>query len=205
MSTAPQAVIVVPTRNQADSLDRCLDSLRADRSQVSREIVVVDNGSTDHTAEVVASHAAGASLRIRRVWDPTPGASRARNAGIAQSQAPLILFADDDITVHDGWADALIASLSAPSVVAAGGRVLPAWSGTPPEWLLDGPQVTSAALEDYGAVSFRCGPDRLPFSANLGFRRSALAPIRQPFDERRGHRGRVAMGPRARRRDPVRG
>jgi hypothetical protein len=104
------------------------------------------------------------------------------------------MFADDDVTVHDGWADALSGALSIPGVVAAGGRVLPAWSGRPPKWLIDGPQQANAALEDYGDVSFACGPHRLPFGANLGFRRAALDSFRQPFDERLGHRGRVAMG-----------
>jgi hypothetical protein len=113
---------------------------------------------------------------------------------MAQSAAPLILFTDDDVTVHDGWADALCGALLSPAVVAAGGRVLPAWSGTPPKWLIDGPQQANAALEDYGSVSFACGPSRLPFGANLGFRRAALDSFRQPFDERLGHRGRVAMG-----------
>jgi hypothetical protein len=190
----PAAVIIVPTRNQAESLDRCLESLRADSSQVQREIVVVDNGSSDRTAEVVASYSAADGVPIRRVWEPHTGACRARNTGIAQSTAPLILFADDDVAVHDEWADSLARAVSRPGAVAAGGRILPCWSGSVPQWLLDGPQVTNAALEDYGPVSFRCTADRLPFGANLGFRRSALRPYRQPWDERLGHRGRVAMG-----------
>ena len=194
MSAAPEAVIIIPTRNQAENLDRCLAALRADSSQVQREVVVVDNGSSDRTAEVVAAHAAADGVPIRRVWEPHAGACRARNTGIAQSKAPLVLFADDDVTVHDKWADSLVRALSQPGTVAAGGRILPAWSGSVPEWLLDGPQVTNAALEDYGPVSFRCDADRLPFGANLGFRRSALQPYRQPWDERLGHRGRVAMG-----------
>jgi glycosyltransferase involved in cell wall biosynthesis len=194
MNATLEAVIIIPTRDQAGSLDRCLSALCADSSQVPREIVVVDNGSSDHTADVVSSHASATPSRVRRVWEPKPGASLARNVGIARSAAPLILFVDDDVTVHDGWADALANALSVPGVVAAGGRILPAWSGAVPQWLLDGPQRTNAALDDYGALSFRCASDRLPFGANLGFRRTALAPFRQPFDERLGHRGRVAMG-----------
>ena len=194
MSVAPQAVVIVPTRNHADSLDRCLRALCADSSYVAREIVVVDNGSTDNTADVVASVASDAPLPVRRVSEPRAGACRARNVGIAESAAPFVLFADDDVTAHDGWADALVGALSAAGVVAAGGRVLPVWSGTAPKWLIEGPAQGNAALEDYGTVSFGCGPERLPFGANLGFRRTALVSFRQPFDERLGHRGRVAMG-----------
>lgn len=193
MTATPEAVVVVTTRDRSESLDRCLSALRADSSEVSREIVVVDNGSSDDTAEVVSSHALADSTRVRRVWEPNPGQCRARNTGIARSGAPLILLADDDVTVHDGWSDALAAALSAPEVVAVGGRVLPAWSGTVPDWL-DGQRRMNVGLEDYGSVSFSCTADRLPFGANLAFRRTVLAPFRGPFDERLGHRGRVAMG-----------
>ena len=94
------AVVAVTTRNRASSLDRCLTAVAADSSQVSREILVVDNGSTDDTAEVVSQHAEHAVWPVRVVRGARPGVARARNIAVAASEAPLILFV---IAVFNLW------------------------------------------------------------------------------------------------------
>ncbi len=93
--------IVVPTYNQADLLAECLQSL-GDQTLPpdAYEIVVVDDGSTDHTGAVLDTFQAS-FLRIARVRFPVNrGRSAARNAGIAHAVSPLILFVDSDIVVR---------------------------------------------------------------------------------------------------------
>jgi GT2 family glycosyltransferase len=85
--------IVIATRNRAELLAGALASLRAQLGAPAAEIVVVDNGSSDATAEVAGAHGA------RVVREPEPNRARARNAGVAAAGGELVLFVDDDVIV----------------------------------------------------------------------------------------------------------
>jgi GT2 family glycosyltransferase len=90
--------VVIPTYNQADLLKESLRSL-VDQSLLTDayEIIVVDDGSTDHTATVLREF--GPPVRVVRL--PTNrGRSAARNAGIREASAPLIVLIDSDIVVR---------------------------------------------------------------------------------------------------------
>ncbi len=103
----PDVSVVVPTRNRARLLRQALRTVRWQRG-VDLEAVVVDDGSTDHTAEWVAGLG---DPRVRVVrHERALGASVARNRGSAAAQGRYIAFLDDD----DLWApDKLIAQLAA--------------------------------------------------------------------------------------------
>jgi GT2 family glycosyltransferase len=90
--------VVMPTYNQADLLKESLRSLVDQMlSHGAYEIVVVDDGSTDHTATVLSEF--GPPVRVVRL--PTNrGRSAARNAGIRAAGAPLIVLVDSDIIVR---------------------------------------------------------------------------------------------------------
>jgi glycosyltransferase involved in cell wall biosynthesis len=89
--------VVVPTHNRSALLALTLRSVLWQR-HVDLEVVVVDDGSTDDTAQVVAGLG---DPRIRRVHHPTPqGVSAARNRGIAEASGDWVAFVDDD----DLWA-----------------------------------------------------------------------------------------------------
>ncbi len=93
--------VVVPSYNQADLLAECLRSLRAQTLAPDLyEIIVVDDGSTDRTPEVLAECGAD-HVRVRGIRFPTNrGRSAARNAGITCAVAPLVLFVDSDVVVR---------------------------------------------------------------------------------------------------------
>lgn len=105
--------VVIPTRNRRGLLVRTLRSVLAQEG-VSFEVLVVDDGSTDGTAEAVAQLR---DHRVHLIRNPSRGVSAARNAGLAQSTSPWVAFLDDD----DLWApnkllsqlDALRSSTSA--------------------------------------------------------------------------------------------
>jgi len=89
--------VVIPTYNQADLLRECLRAIREQTLDPSAyEIIVVDDGSTDHTARVLgeADHTVVVRLPTNR------GRSAARNAGIARSRGPLVVFIDSDVVVR---------------------------------------------------------------------------------------------------------
>lgn len=86
--------VVVPTRNQAQYIAQCLDSVRAQTFQPNR-VIVVNDGSTDQTAAILERY--GRSWDRLQIHSIQPhGASYARNVGISASTAPLVAFLDSD-------------------------------------------------------------------------------------------------------------
>jgi glycosyltransferase involved in cell wall biosynthesis len=109
--------VIVCTRNRAQSLRTTLDSLvRQDPPGGDWEIVVVDNGSTDETPEVVGAFAPHG---VRYTVESEPGLGRARNAGIAIARGSLLAFTDDDIIVHSDWAARIRSRFAQASDISA--------------------------------------------------------------------------------------
>ena len=127
--------VIVPTFNRASSLDALLADLKAQSGDARFEILVADNGSADDTRDVVERHASD-DHRIRYLFEPTPGASCARNAGIAAASAPILAFIDDDVRPRRDWVWSIVRAFAAhPEVDCIGGRVEPRWPVPPPRWL----------------------------------------------------------------------
>src|SRR2546428_3124653 len=122
------ASVVIPSRNRRATLMALLE--RVGPQTAGAEIVVVDNGSTDGTREALARLEADG--RVRVVLEPTPGATRARNAGARAARGDLLAFVDDDALPADGWLAALLAPFANPHVAAAGGRLAPRLARAPP-------------------------------------------------------------------------
>ncbi|HEX6460182.1 MAG TPA: sulfotransferase [Thermoleophilaceae bacterium] len=91
----PQISVVIPTHERAELLERSLESFTAQTLPRSRfEVIVVDDGSEDPTADVCARLAEDLQLRYLRI--DKAGTSAAKNLGLFASKAPLVLFFDDD-------------------------------------------------------------------------------------------------------------
>jgi len=105
--------VIICTRNRGPRLQHTLDSLAAMTvpRELSWEIVVVDNNSTDSTRHVVEQFAATAGLDVRYVFEARFGLSFARNSGIAASRGTMIAFTDDDCIVDTQWLAAAAAEL----------------------------------------------------------------------------------------------
>src|SRR6476620_7371103 len=94
--------VVVPTRNRSRLLRATLESLLAQSAPgINYEVLVIDNDSSDDTAQLVASY--GHADLIRYFHEPRTGASYARNRGIAESTAPILAFTDDDCRPSPSW------------------------------------------------------------------------------------------------------
>jgi N-acetylglucosaminyl-diphospho-decaprenol L-rhamnosyltransferase len=113
--------IVIVSFNARDDLARCLESLRAAPPAIAHEIVVVDNASSDGSAE-----AASAVPGVRLIALPANvGFAAANNAGIRATSGDLVLLLNSDTIVPPGAIDGLVAALDAvPDAAAAGPRLV---------------------------------------------------------------------------------
>lgn len=117
----PRVGIVIPAFNVESFVADSLDSLIA-QDFVDWECVVVDDGSTDATAQVVARYT---EPRIRLVRQENAGVSAARNRGLAESAAPAVLFLDGDDLLHPSALRRLEESLRAnPDAVLVFGTTM---------------------------------------------------------------------------------
>lgn len=90
----PQISVIIPSFNRAWTLAHAIDSVLA-QTVAPKEIIVVDDGSTDHTSEVLAAY--GDSIRV--LVQPNKGVSSARNLGIRHSTGEFVALLDSD----DQW------------------------------------------------------------------------------------------------------
>jgi glucosyl-dolichyl phosphate glucuronosyltransferase len=177
LGAAPPAVsIVVPTFNRSRLLLRTLQSLAAQVEAPSYEVLVVDNNSSDDTSAVVAAFAREWPL-VRYLLERRPGASCARNRGIAESRAAIVGFIDDDVEAEPRWVATIHRTFwREPSVDCIGGRIYARWAAPPPSWFSDrhwGP----VALQDKTGVTTTVDADHaVPclMTANFACRRAAL-------------------------------
>jgi len=102
--------VIIPARNAECTLDRQLEALAQQDFREPWEIVVVDNGSTDGTRELVESWQAKL-CHLRLIHEPRPGVNRARNAGVAAARADRILLCDADDIVDAAWVRVLTSTL----------------------------------------------------------------------------------------------
>ncbi|MAS09667.1 glycosyltransferase family 2 protein [Salinisphaera sp.] len=184
-----QISVVMTTFNRSDLLAQTLDSLAAAApNQLSWQLIVVDNASTDRTADVLASYAE--SLPIVSLYEPVAGYARAKNRGLEQATGEIIVFTDDDVIVASNWLSALFdASQRWPDVNIFGGRIQPVLPDQLPPWLRSETMQTRMTRRfgyfyprsDEGFV------DQSPIGCNLALRASVVGDLR--LDENRGADG----------------
>ena len=185
--------VAICTWNRASLLDQTLARLGelAVPEAVSWEVLVVDNGSSDATGEVLARYAPPASpLPLRCAREERRGLSRARNRAVTEARGELIAWTDDDVQVDPDWLAAYAAAArELPHADFFGGPILPWFDGAPPAWVAASlPAISSAfALCDLGPSRAPLSAQHLPYGANFAVR--AAVQRRHLFDPALGRIG----------------
>lgn len=165
--------VILCTYNRCQTLVKALDSVVASilPDSIGWEVLVVDNNSTDQTRRAVEDFSRRVPDRVRYLFEPQQGLSRARNAGIRDARGEIVAFLDDDVTVDPTWLQNLTAALHNGEWAGAGGRVLPQWICSPPAWLPLKERYALAPLAVFD-LGIQAGPlAEPPFGANMAFRR----------------------------------
>lgn len=108
--------IVIPTFNGASRIGRCLDALVRQIASRTAEILVVNDGSTDNTAEIVGSYP-----QVRLITQANAGPAAARNRGAQEARGKIILFTDDDCVPMPNWVEEMIRPFRDPEVIGVRG------------------------------------------------------------------------------------
>ena len=135
------------------------------------ELLVVNNNSTDATDDVIASFIG--RLPIRRLFEPRPGLSNARNTAVREARGEYLLWTDDDSFVDERWLAAYAeAFVRWSKATVFGGPIRPWFATPPPQWLKRvWPMVSGVyGFRDLGSIPLRFdGSARMPFGANFAW------------------------------------
>ncbi len=180
--------MVIPARNEQATLPRQLDALLAQEVDAEWEIIVVDNGSTDSTAETV-TRLALEHPRLRLVHESRPGVCHARNAGVTAARSDALAFCDADDVVGAGWVSGMIDAVRSHPLVT-GSQELDALN---PAWLAGsrGRRLEGRPSSFHGLFSY-------PAGNNFGVRRDLFDRL-GGFDQRFAGAEDVELALRARR------
>lgn len=122
MKVSPKISVIIPTYNRADMLARVLPSYL--RSDMVYEVIIVDDGSNDHT-KTMLEYLRDSDSRVRYIRHQTnQGMTYARNTGIEHVQRDLILISEDDLEVAHGTLEILVSHLvNTGADIIAGRRI----------------------------------------------------------------------------------
>src|ERR1700733_15010053 len=111
--------VYIPAYNSAEFLSVAIDGLLA-QTLPADEILVIDDGSRDATAEIAARYAAVTLVRHKR----NSGLGAARNTGFRTACNELIASLDADCVPDPGWLAGLARHFNEPKVAGVGGRLI---------------------------------------------------------------------------------
>ena len=180
----PEVSFIVCTRDRAAVLEACIGSIRAAcraHPAFAAELVVVDNGSRDDTAQYLSTMAATSDMPLTAIHAPRPGLAAARNAGLSRAHGRVLVFVDDDCRLDRNYL------IDLERHYASGEK-----------WLIRGGRVEIGDARDLPFTIKRCEkrerltpavhPGGFVLGCNMTMHRDVAARI-GPFDERFGAGG----------------
>lgn len=180
MSEKPKVSFIICTYNRADYLKDSLQSLIHSAAGYPVEILVIDNNSTDSTPDVCANSKTAAEekdVSFQQVLETKQGLSHARNRGIKEATADIVIFLDDDIGVPDFFVSAWLSFFeSFPEAKAAGGKIHVQFDDPRPEWM-SSYLLPLLGHHDHGETIKPYKSNDYPFGGNMAFRKEVFDEI----------------------------
>lgn len=186
--------VVFATRNRAEQLRETLASYeKLDTQALQWELVVINNGSSDDTLQVLETYANRLPLRWLSVAEP--GQNRARNAALDSIRSHLVVFTDDDVLPEPNYLNAYVEACARwPNDAIFGACVCPAFPAEAPGWMTRPDfEFSSTAFARYAPAESEGVVSRHPYGPSFAILRKVIADRR--FNEDLGPQtGSYAMG-----------
>jgi glycosyltransferase involved in cell wall biosynthesis len=123
MMIPPAVSVIIPAYNAEKSIIQNLSALAEQKCAFGFEIIVVDDGSTDRTRDLVEefNENSGSSVGVRLVKASHRGPAAARNIGVKEARSDTVLFIDADCIVQEEWLSSMVEQLFADASIAGVG------------------------------------------------------------------------------------
>lgn len=184
-----KVTVAICTHNRAKDTGEAIVSVLTqsfDKGEI--EIIVVDNRSSDDTAQVVEGLRQRHGNRIRYVFEDRLGLSVARNRAIREANGEYILFLDDDALASSHWVRHIVDVFERDEAIGCvGGKIDPIWEAGEPDWIPEEYRSVFTILDYSKGVKEMPAP-AIPYGANVAFRKSVFEHY-EPFREDLGRVG----------------
>ena len=177
--TPKLASVIIPTYNRSDKLNLVLEALSKQSLPPDKyETLVVDNNSRDNTKETVQQCIQRfPRLNIRYLFEGKQGLNFARNLGVQQARADVLVFLDDDAIPETGRLQALLSVHDDPKIGCVGGKITPGFpKGTRlPRWLSPIFNGYFSGFDPGGNQNKELTENNyFPYGANISFKKEAI-------------------------------
>jgi glycosyltransferase involved in cell wall biosynthesis len=169
MDNSISVIICVYTEERWNQIIAAIQSVKSQTYQPQEIIVVVDH---NQQLENKLSQIEGIIVTKNT---QEQGLSGARNSGVAITRGNIIVFLDDDAAADSFWLEKLIVVFDDPSVIGAGGNIIPNWDHKEPSWFPTEFQWVVGC--SYRGMPTSIKPIRNPIGGNMAFRRSVFDKI----------------------------
>lgn len=183
----PEISVIIPTLNRSQHLGRCLNTLSIQTlSPPVFEVIIIDNGSNDTTAnEVNFFINKYPNLSIRYIYDPEPGLLTGRHRGASESKGEYLVFIDDDVELSPKWLESIYTCfVNKPEISFITGPCFPLYESYPPGWLkyywnINGSikKLGNLSLVDMGNISMPIEPTSV-WGLNFGIRKDVFYKLK---------------------------
>jgi glycosyltransferase involved in cell wall biosynthesis len=188
--------VVICSYNRADYIINAIDSLYKQTLAHSEfEVLVVDNNSTDNTAELVSLYInQHPQLNVRYHTETRQGASFARNTGASMAAFPLLCFMDDDAVAEKDYLQRIANFFTIyPDAAGLGGRIIPKYIPAKPSWMSY--YVSSLVGNfEYSKEFTEFKPGKYPLESNMVVTKADFERINGFNTELPGVKGKVRIG-----------
>ena len=164
----PTAAVAIATRNRADSLVRCLESLTR-MTVLPDQVVVIDNAPSDNTTRAAVhqwNETQSMQLAYSRCW--TPGLAHAHNAALEIVDTEIVAFTDDDVIADPHWLEQIVLGFdTGEDVACVTGAIMPAELDTwPQQWVESSSRFTKGFdVQRFSLQETREDDPLFPFTA----------------------------------------
>ena len=173
--------VIIPTRNRSELLDATLKSItRQTMDKLLFEVIIVDNGSSDNTQEIVNNYKD--ILNIKYLYEIKPGLHEGRHAGLRNATSDILVYADDDIEAFPEWLETIYNVFQKDkNIVLVGGKNLPKFEFNPPFWIQEmwnnrnelGYLLADLSILDFGDTEKEISP-YFVFGCNFSIRKQIV-------------------------------
>lgn len=194
MADSPFISIIICTYNRAEYLRDSLNSLlNTPAAAPLFEVLIIDNNSSDHTEKVAEKMISSyPNKRIRYIRETAQGLSQARNRGIQEAQASILLFLDDDITANPHFIPAWLSFFEEhPEASGGGGKIHVQFDDPRPRWMSHF-LLPLLGYHNLGNTVKKYPSGKYPFGGNMAFRKEIFEQYGN-FNTRLGRKGKQLM------------